>query len=211
MSSLPIVHTSEESPRRLKNQEERWVPFQTLLTGRRFVAPLETEVEAIQLYPYHASLAASAMATAFSPVTAFLTCSCPLCLSTLGQCGDSRTFLRVLAHCMGDPHPRDTAHKMAGALPRLQKGWRERLKRTLSVPVLWALVRFQLPLPEPNLYLSAHPALQQTTATRFRSFRSAFRVLCLSVGRSPACLSHVSGFPALRVLRRLRHHGTLAL
>src|SRR2546425_8339663 len=118
MSSLPIVHTSEESPRRLKNQEERWVPFQTLLTGRRVVAPLETEIQAIQLSPSRASLAASAMATAFSPVTAFLTCSCPLCLSTLGQCGDSRTFLRVLAHCMGDSHPRDAAHSIPNGLPR---------------------------------------------------------------------------------------------
>jgi len=55
------------------------------LSGRRSVAPLETEVQAIQLSSYRASLAASAMVTAFSPVTAFLTCSGPLSLSRAGQ------------------------------------------------------------------------------------------------------------------------------
>src|SRR5436305_1720134 len=84
MSSLLIVRTSEDSPRRLKNQEERWVPFQTLLTGRRFVAPLETEVQAIQLYPSRASLAASAMASAAAPVAHFLLLACALPLSVLG-------------------------------------------------------------------------------------------------------------------------------
>ena len=118
MSSLLIVQTSKGSPRRLKNQEERSVPFQTPLTGRWSVAPLETRVQAIQLFPSHAGLAESALATAFSPVSALHTCCCSLCLSTSGKCVNPRTFLQVLTHCMGDSKPRDTAHSILNRHPK---------------------------------------------------------------------------------------------
>lgn len=112
MDSWSIVQASEDSSRRLKNQEERPVPSQTLFSGRRSVAPLETRVQAIQLLPYHTGLAAPALATAFSPVCRFtLMLLFPLPFGIRLEV-DPRTFLRVLAHCMGDTTPRDAAHSI---------------------------------------------------------------------------------------------------
>src|SRR6266550_7748809 len=80
---------------------------------------------------------------------------------------------------------------MASALPRLQKGWRERLKRTLSVPGLWTLTRFQPSFPKPSGHLSMHSA-----------FQACFSLLgashCMSFG-SPhlAYLPHLGCKPCL--------------
>jgi hypothetical protein len=44
------------------------------------------------------------------PSTTFLTCSCSLCLSTPGKCGDPRTSFRVLPACSRLTTTRLTAH-----------------------------------------------------------------------------------------------------
>ncbi len=47
--------------------------------------------------------------------TAFLTCSCPLCLSTPGKCGDPRTSFRVLPACSRLTTTRLAAHSVRAA------------------------------------------------------------------------------------------------
>src|SRR6516165_7190420 len=72
--------------------------------------PLGIGIQAIQLSPYHASLAGRHLQRL--PVApAFLACSCPLRLSPSGQPDDPGTFLRVPPDHVRDSAPRSAAHR----------------------------------------------------------------------------------------------------
>src|SRR5260370_9836807 len=70
---------------------------------------LEIGIQAIQLSPYHAGLAAP-RPIRLGTAAAFLACYCPLHLSAPGKPSDPGTSLRVPPGCAGDTAKRLAAH-----------------------------------------------------------------------------------------------------
>ena len=70
---------------------------------------LEIGIQAIQLSPYHAGLAAP-RPIRLGTAAAFLACYCPLHLSAPGKPSDPGTSLRVPPGCAGDAAKRLAAH-----------------------------------------------------------------------------------------------------
>jgi len=74
-------------------------------------------------------------------------------------CGLPRLFsLLYILWCLGSAPRYEIG---SWRVTSCQKGWREWLKRTVPVPVLWSSARFQLPFPEPDGRVSRYPALQR--------------------------------------------------
>ncbi|REH18001.1 hypothetical protein BCF44_13933 [Kutzneria buriramensis] len=82
------------------------------------LVPLGIGLQAIQLWPYRAGLAARSLGH-LQTAAASLTCCCPLQLSPLGKPGDPRTSLRVHPSCAGDTTKRLTARSTSTRSPRV--------------------------------------------------------------------------------------------